>query len=113
MVIAIKNREENKSFTVRRIATNLIGVERIFPLGAPTIEKIEVVKQGTSGSRHAKLYYTREKSRREVDQIYDRAARRVRVAEEQKNGKKSKTAAKPVAKAKSKAKKTVKKTSKK
>ena len=32
MVIAIKNREENKSFTVRKIGANQIGVERIFPV---------------------------------------------------------------------------------
>jgi large subunit ribosomal protein L19 len=86
MVIAIKNREENKSFTVRRIGANQIGVERIFPVLTPTLEKIEVVKKGTSGSHRAKLYYTREKHRREVDEIYARAARRVRVAEEQKKG---------------------------
>jgi len=84
MVIAIKNREENKSFTVRKIGANQIGVERIFPVGTPTLEKIEVVKNGTSGSRRAKLYYTREKHKREVDEIYARAKRRVRVAEEQK-----------------------------
>lgn len=84
MVIAIKNREENKSFTIRRIGANLIGIERIFPLASPTIEKVDVVKKGTSGARQAKLYYTRDKSRREVDKIYARAARRVRVAEEQK-----------------------------
>ncbi len=83
-VLAIKNREENKSFTVRRIGANLIGVERIFPIMSPTIEKIEVVKAGTSGSRHAKLYYTRDKTKREVDTIYARTKRRVRVAEEQK-----------------------------
>jgi len=77
-------REENKSFTVRKIGANQIGVERIFPVGTPTLEKIEVVKNGTSGSRRAKLYYTREKHKREVDEIYARAKRRVRVAEEQK-----------------------------
>ena len=48
------------------------------------LEKIEVVKNGTSGSRRAKLYYTREKHKREVDEIYARAAKRVRVAGEQK-----------------------------
>lgn len=85
MVIAIKNREENKSFTVRRVGANQIGIERIFPVGTPTLEKIEVVKNGTSGSRRAKLYYTREKHKREVDEIYARSARRVRIAAEQKS----------------------------
>jgi large subunit ribosomal protein L19 len=105
MIIAIKNREENKSFTVRRIGANQIGIERIFPVLSPTIEKIEVVKKGTSGARQAKLYYTREKHKREVDAIYARAARRVRVAEEQKqlSEKKAKKAVKkPVVKKASK-----------
>jgi large subunit ribosomal protein L19 len=97
MVIAIKNREENKSFTVRKIGANQIGVERIFPVGTPTLEKVEVVKNGTSGSRRAKLYYTREKHKREVDEIYARAAKRVRVAGEQKAVKPKTKAVKKVA----------------
>lgn len=93
MVIAIKNRDLNKSMTVRRIGANQIGIERIFPIAAPTIEKVEVVKKGMSGTHRAKLYYTRDKSRREVDQIYARASKRERVALEQKTAKpKAKTA---------------------
>jgi large subunit ribosomal protein L19 len=105
-ILAIKNREENKSITVRRIGANLIGVERIFPLMSPTIEKIEVVKAGTSGARHAKLYYTRDKSKREVDTIYARTKRRVRVFEEQKEAttKNAKTAKKATKKTAKKAK---------
>ncbi len=76
MVIGIKGREENKSFTVRRIGAQQIGVERIFPLEVPTIEKVEVVRKGTKGVRRAKLYYTREKSRRNVEEIYSRTARK-------------------------------------
>jgi large subunit ribosomal protein L19 len=74
MVIGIKGREENKSFTVRRIGAQQIGIERIFPLVSPSIEKIEVVKKGTEGVRHAKLYYTRDKSHREVEKIYSRTS---------------------------------------
>ena len=61
MVITIKGRGENKSFTVRRIGAQKVGIERIFPLAAPTIEKVEVVRKGLRGVRRAKLYYTREK----------------------------------------------------
>lgn len=88
MVLAIKNRLEGKSITVRRIGAADIGIERIFPLSSPFVEKIEVVKKGTAGVRHAKLYYTREKSPREVAEIYARANREVVVPPQKKRAKK-------------------------
>lgn len=74
MVIGIKGELGEKTFTVRRIGEAQIGIERIFQLDAPTVEKIEVVKRGTAGVRHAKLYYVRTKSTRETDKIYSRAS---------------------------------------
>ena len=59
-VIAIKGREENKGFTVRKIASGGIGVERIWPLISPWITKIVVKKKGRV--RRAKLYYLRKGS---------------------------------------------------
>lgn len=57
-VIAVKHgRGLNATFTVRRIASG-VGVERIFPMHSPTIEKVEVVKNVRA--KRSKLYYTRE-----------------------------------------------------
>ncbi len=67
MVISLRGREENKSFTVRKIASGGIGVERIFPVNSPWISKIEVKKKGEV--RRAKLYFIRRKSTRQVSQI--------------------------------------------
>jgi len=72
ILISIKNKEEGKTITVRRIGEGKIGIERIFPLKSPFLEKIEVVRKGTSRVRHAKLYFIRKKSPRQVAEIYTR-----------------------------------------
>src|SRR3989339_294669 len=76
MVLAIKGETGRKMFTVRRIGEAAIGIEKIFPVDLPTIEKIEIVKKGTRGVKRAKLYYTREKSTKEIDKIYSRSNKR-------------------------------------
>lgn len=58
IVIGIKGRGENKSFTVRRITIGNIGAELIWPLASPLIKKIVVEKKGKV--RRAKLYYLRK-----------------------------------------------------
>ena len=57
VVIARRGGGTRESFTVRKIAANAVGVERVFPLHTPNIEKIEVVRRGKV--RRAKLYYLR------------------------------------------------------
>ncbi|MFH1067079.1 MAG: 50S ribosomal protein L19, partial [bacterium] len=58
IVISRKRQGMNEQFTVRRISHGE-GVERIFPLHSPQVEKIEVTSQGHV--RRAKLYYLRDK----------------------------------------------------
>jgi len=60
VVIAIKGTGAGKTFTVRKIGANNIGVERIFPLYSESIKGIEVVRKGKV--RRAKLYYLRNKT---------------------------------------------------
>ena len=57
--IARKNDGLNSSFTVRKISFGE-GVERVFPVYSPRIEKINILKRGDV--RRAKLYYLRELS---------------------------------------------------
>lgn len=59
LVIAIKGREAGKTFTVRKIASDGNGVEKIWPLLSPNLVEITVKKPGRV--RRAKLYYLRQR----------------------------------------------------
>jgi len=60
VVIAIKERGRiSGHFRVRKVSSG-VGVEKVFPFHAPSVEKIEIVQYGKA--RKAKLYYLRERS---------------------------------------------------
>jgi large subunit ribosomal protein L19 len=64
LVLAVKHGgEAGGTFTVRKVASG-VGVEKIFPLYTPMIDKITIIRR--SKVRRAKLYYIREKVAREV-----------------------------------------------
>ena len=58
LFIAKKHGGIEESITVRRISYG-VGVEKVFPLHAPSVEKIELVRKGKV--RRAKLYYLRDR----------------------------------------------------
>ena len=57
-VIAKKHGGINETFTVRRVAHGC-GIERVFPVHSPIIDKVEVIRNGKV--RRAKLYYLRDR----------------------------------------------------
>lgn len=59
ILIRLRGRGENRTFTVRKIGVAGIGVERTWPLDSRSIVKIEVKKK-TSGVRRSKLFFLRE-----------------------------------------------------
>lgn len=81
LVIARKNGGLRQTFTVRKLSYG-VGVERVFPVHSPRIQKIEIVRRGKI--RRSKLYYIRE-----------RVGKRAKVAEriQRKQDRKQKTAA--------------------
>lgn len=59
VVLGIKGRGENKTFTVRKLVGD-IAVERIWPICSPNIDKVEVKAHSKKKIRRAKLYYLRK-----------------------------------------------------
>lgn len=73
IVISRKGMGINKTFTVRKIGADSVGVERILPLYSPNIEKIEILKKGKV--RRAKLYYLRDKVGRAATKVKELVAK--------------------------------------
>ncbi len=85
LVIAIKRDGIKRTFTVRKISYG-VGVERIFPLNSPRIQKIEVVRYGRV--RRAKLYYIRDrvgKAAKVAELIRRKSDTKKKTVEESKN----------------------------
>jgi len=57
-VIAKQHGGVNETFTVRRLSHG-VGVERVFPVHSPTVDKVEVIRKGKV--RRGKLYYLRDR----------------------------------------------------
>ena len=70
VVIRIKGNPGSKSFTVRKMGANKVGVEKIFPEDSPTVTNVEIVKQGKV--RRANLSYLRDKVTKKDSKIKDR-----------------------------------------
>jgi large subunit ribosomal protein L19 len=60
VVIRVRNGGQNENFTVRRIASHGVGVERTFLMRSPRIDKLEILRHGKV--RRAQLYYMRKLS---------------------------------------------------
>jgi large subunit ribosomal protein L19 len=58
VVIALRGTGTSRTFTIRKIGANSVGVERIFPLYSDSLKTIEVLRRGRV--RRAKLHYLRE-----------------------------------------------------
>ena len=67
-VIAIKGSGISKTFTVRKISSGGIGVERIWPFASPSIKSIAVIKERPQ--KRAKLYYLRKLKGKEATGAY-------------------------------------------
>ena len=103
-VLARKHGDEpGATFTVRKVSSG-VGVEKIYPLYSPLIDKLEIVRR--SKVRKAKLYYIREKVAREVKRQMRRmnlvslsteseAEAAIRVAAEEEAAKAAEAAAAP------------------
>jgi large subunit ribosomal protein L19 len=79
VVIRVRGSGLSKTFTVRKVSFG-IGVERIFPMHSPRINKIEILKYGKV--RRAKLYYLRNFSGKAARISEDSSKRKLKLSEQ-------------------------------
>ena len=73
VIIACKHGvEPGATFTVRRVGSDGIAVEKIFPLYSPMIEKVEVIRR--TKTRRSRLYFLRDKTQKQVREKLRRTA---------------------------------------
>ena len=78
VVIAMHRGGSRASFTVRKVSYS-VGVERVFPLHSPTVEKVEVIQHGKV--RRAKLYFLRQRRGKKARlKVRDTRKKKVKVA---------------------------------
>lgn len=99
VIISIKGKGMGRSFTVRKISTGNIGVERIWPVASPSITKVQRVKEGKV--RRSKLYYLRSKTGKKALKIKEKKELKVTKKPKPKIQTKTKTKVKTSAKKKS------------
>ena len=90
IIIAVKHGQKttNSTFTVRKIAVYNIGVDMTWPLHAPVVEKIDIIQ--AAKTRRSKLYYLRQKSKKQVrTKLRKHAAFKELIVEERPEPKKS------------------------
>lgn len=86
MIIALKGGQSaSRTMTVRKVSFG-VGVELIFPLNSPQVEKVELLKR--TKARRAKLYYVRHKSAK----VLSRKLKEVAIKGVSESGRKKKTA---------------------
>lgn len=68
ILIRLRGRGENRTFTIRKIGAGGIGVERTWPIDSNSLVKVEVKKK-TAGVRRSKLYYLRELTGKEAVRV--------------------------------------------
>ncbi|MBP9797898.1 50S ribosomal protein L19 [Candidatus Woesebacteria bacterium] len=66
IVLAVKGRETNKMITVRKMTRSGIGVERIFPIISPFVEKVEIVR--ATHNKKSSVTFIRTRSKREIQE---------------------------------------------
>ena len=71
IIIAVQNEAASRTFTIRRMAANGIGVEKIVPVNLPGLVKIQIKSKGDV--RRAKLFYLRDRIGKAATRVKEKA----------------------------------------